>query len=529
MADSKHAVWGDIVRANAAAHRDKPALVCEGRALSFAQFEARTNRLNNALAALGLVKGDRVAILSRNRVEAVEAYGVAGAGLIALPLNWRLSARELLHPLQDGAPRALIAEAEFLPLIESLRPQLGGIEHFIAFDGARAGWLDYEALLDNASAQAPRVEVRPADVACLMYTSGTTGAPKGAMLTHGALVRNARTAAEDLLHLTPEDVVLAVTPLFHVGGMWYHLFPSFAAGCSTVLMKGFEPRAVIDALQRHRASCVHLVPTMIHAVIEQPDAARLDFDHLRLMYYAASPIPPELLRRAMKVFSKSGFVQSYGSTEAGIVTGLTPEDHLEALREPHAAARLASCGRAVGNIGLRVVDGDARPVAPGVIGEVQVKSDRSMAGYWNNPAATRAAMADGWFATGDLGRMDADGYVTLVDRKHDMIVSGGENVYPVEVEAVLYRDPRILEAAVFGMPDARWVEKVAAAIVLRPGVQATADDIIARARGELAGYKCPKTVIFTERLPRNATGKVLKNELRRAYGATPSMQANRES
>ena len=361
-----------------------------------------------------------------------------------------------------------------------------------------------------------------------MYTSGTTGAPKGAMLTHGALARNARTAAEDLLHLTPEDVVLAVTPLFHVGGMWYHLFPSFAAGCSTVLMKDFEPRAVIDALQRHRASCVHLVPTMIHAVIEQPDAARLNFDHLRLMYYAASPIPPELLRRAMKVFSKSGFVQSYGSTEAGIVTGLTPEDHIEALREPRAAARLASCGRAVGKIGLRVVDSDGNTVAPGVIGEVQVKSDRSMVGYWNNAAATRAAMADGWFATGDLGRLDEDGYVTLVDRKHDMIVSGGENVYPVEVEAVLYRDPRILEAAVFGMPDPRWVEKVAAAIVLRPGAQATAEDIIARARTELAGYKCPKTVIFAERLPRNATGKVLKKELRRVYGAPPSMQANTE-
>lgn len=515
-------VWGEVVRANAAAYPDKPALVDAGRSLSFAQFDMRTNRLNHALRARGLARGDRVAVLSKNRLECVEAYGVAKTGMIAVPLNWRLSARELLHPLKDSAPRALLAEPEFIPLIDSLRGEIDGVTDFIAFGAARSGWLDYETLLAQASAEQPHAEVLPTDPLCIMYTSGTTGAPKGATLTHGALLRNAHAAAQGLLGLTPDDVTLAITPLFHVGGMWYHLFPSFATGGTTVLMNGFEPRAVLAALREHRISNVHLVPTMIHAMVEQPDADEFHLEHLRFIYYAASPIPVEVLRRALRVFANSAFVQSYGSTEAGVVTGLAPEDHLRALRDPRAAALLASCGRAIGGIGLRVVDAGGRTVESGAIGEIAVRSDRSMAGYWNNEVATRAAFVDGWFMTGDMGQVDDEGYVTLVDRKNDMIVSGGENVYPVEVEQVLYRDPAVLEAAVFGLPDTHWVEKVAAAIVLRPGARATAEEIITRARALLAGYKCPKTVFFTENLPRNLTGKVLKKELRRVYGAPSS-------
>jgi len=517
MHGSRLSVWGDAVRRNALAFPGKPAFIAGGRCLTFRQFNERANRLNNALQQLGLAKGDRVAILSRNRPEFVEAYGVAKSGLIAVPLNWRLSKRELLHPLQDSRPCAILVEPEFVPLIDQLRGDVQGLRHFIGFDVREPGWLDYERLLGNAPDDEPQIPVRPDDVLCLMYTSGTTGRPKGAMHTHGGLMRNCEAAAQSLLHLSPDDVTLAVMPLFHVGGMWYHLFPSFASGCTTVMLSAFEPGAVLDAMERHRSTNVHLVPTMVHALVErmrnEPRERPRTLDHLRLIYYAASSIPIEVLRAALTVFSSSRFVQSYGSTEAGIVTALTPEDHARAVADSASAGLLSSCGRALGGVEMTVLDADGRPAPAGSIDEIAVRGERTMAGYW----PTRRVGGDDWLRTEDMGCIDENGYLSIIDRKHDMIVSGGENVYPCEVEEILYRDPDILEAAVFGMPDARWVEKVAAAIVLRPGSKATAEDIIGRARLQLAGYKCPKTVILAESLPRTATGKVLKKELRRLY------------
>lgn len=510
-------VWGDAVRRNALAFPDKPAFIAGSRTLSFRQFSQRANRLNNALRQLGLAKGDRVAILSKNRPEYVEAYGAAASGLIVVPLNWRLSARELLRPLQDSRPAAILVEPEFAPLIDPLRGELEGLRHFIGFGVNERGWLDYETLVAKAPEDDAQVEVRPDDVLCLMYTSGTTGQPKGAMHTHASLMRNCEAAAHDLLQLSPEDVTLAAMPLFHVGGMWYHLFPSFASGCTTVMLSGFEPGAVLDAIERHRVTNVHLVPTMVHALVEklrsEPREAPRSLDHLRLVYYAASSIPIEVLRAALAVFSSSGFVQSYGSTEAGIVTALTPQDHTRAVTDAACARLLSSCGRVLGGVEMAVLDGDGRPAPAGAVGEIAVRGERTMAGYW--PA--RRANSRDWIRTEDMGCVDEDGYLSIIDRKNDMIVSGGENIYPCEVEEILYRDPDILEAAVFGMPDARWVEKVAAAVVLRAGSKATAEDIIDRARLQLAGYKCPKTVILADSLPHTATGKVLKKELRRLY------------
>lgn len=510
---STPSVWGDVVRANAAAHPHKPAFVFGGRSVSFGQFKERSDRLNNALRELGLTRGDRVAILSRNRPEFVEAYGVSTSGLIAVPLNWRLSPRELLHPLNDSGAALVLAEPEFVPVLDRLRGELAHVGHWITFGPAHGEWLGYEELLAQASPREKRADVRPEDVLCIMYTSGTTGVPKGAMHSHQALIRNCRAAAQDLLDLRAEDVSLAVMPLFHVGGMWYHLAPSFASGCTTVMQAEFEPRAVLGALQRHRISNVHLVPTMIRALIEQPAAVACE--KLRLIYYAASSIPVELLRQALEYFSGSGFVQSYGSTEAGIITCLSAQDHARALRDPGSSDLLASCGRPLPGVEVAIVDPAGRALPPGEIGEIAVRGERTMTGYWHNDA--REATVGGRLATGDLGRVDAAGYLSIVERKHDMIVTGGENVYPGEVESVLHQDAEVLEAAVFGVPDPKWVEKVAAAVVLRPGSSATAQDIIERAHARLAGYKCPKSVVFTEKLPRNATGKVLRSELRRRY------------
>ncbi len=504
-------VFGDATRRAAMAVPDKPALVGDGSSVTFRQAEARMNRFANALARLGLRPGDRVAVLARNRPEAVEAYGASKAGLVIVPLNWRLSSDELVHPLADAEPTAVLAEPGFVPMLEALRGKAPSLRHFICLGDAPDGWLDYESLLAAAPAEEPGIAVAPDDLLCLMYTSGTTGRPKGAMLTHGGLMRNTRAAADWMLGLRPDDVALACMPLFHVGGLWYHLFPAYALGCTTVLLPEFSAPRVLAALARHGVTYAHFVPTMINALLADPAIQDTDLSRLRLVYYAASSIPVHMLRRAMAAFPHCDFMQGYGSTEAGMITELTAEDHRDALASPEGAARLLTCGRAL-HCGLRILDPDRHG-----IGEIAMRSDRSMAGYWRNPDATAAAMQDGWYRTGDLGRLDAAGYLTIADRKNDMIVSGGENVYPREVEDALYRDPAVLEAAVFGVPDPHWVERVTAAVVLRPGVAASAEEIAASLRGRLAGYKCPKRIVICDGLPKSGSGKILKTALRRLY------------
>ena len=514
---SKLKVWGDIARRNAAAAGDKPAFVSASGSVTFAEVNARVNRLNNALAALGLVRGDRVAILSRNRHEFFEVYGVAKSGLIAVPLNWRLSARELLHPLQDSSPSVIVAEPHFAAVVDALRPDLASVRHFLVLGEVREGWRVYEGILAGASADEPRAEPGPDDALCLTYSSGTTGVPKGAIITHRGALNNCRAMIEDMLKLTPDDVGLAVMPLFHVGGMWYHLFPGFAAGGTTVILPQFDPHSVLAAIAERGVTQVHLVPTMIGALLDQPGVRSMDLGRLRTLYYAASSIPLGLLKRAIEVFKHCGFIQSFGSTEAGGVTALLPEDHVAAMRDPASEHLLLSCGRAFGGATVEIRDFAGAPAAQGSIGDIAVRSDRIMAGYWNNPGATAQTIVDGWLYTGDLGYLDDAGYLYIVDRKHDMIVTGGENVYPREVEDVLYRDPNLAEVAVFAIPDPKWVQRVAAAVVLKPGRTTTAEEIKQRAAQDLASYKCPKTVFFVDSLPKNATGKILKNELRRQY------------
>lgn len=510
-------VFGDVLRLSAARLGHKPAFIWNERSVSFAEVNSRVNRLIGALAGLGLVRGDRVAILARNRAEYFEVYGVAKGGFVAVPLNFRLSQRELLHPLEDSRPVALVVEPEFVPTIDSLRARLASVRHFIVFGEECNGWRGYESLLAAASDAEPRAEIRPDDVLCLTYSSGTTGAPKAAMLTHRAALNNCRAAVEQLLGLTEADVGLAVMPLFHVGGMWYHLFPSFASGGTTVIQSAFDSRAVLTAIRVRGVTHVHLVPTMIAALLEDPQLQREELGGLRTIYYAASSIPIAMLTRAMEVFAGCGFVQSFGSTEAGCVTALTPADHLSAVRDPGRQRLPLSCGRPFAGAQVQIRDGSGKPVPQGEIGDIAVRSDRIMAGYWNNASATAQTVVDGWLYTGDVGFLDEAGYLTIVDRKHDMIVTGGENVYPREVEDVLYEDPAIAEAAVFAIPDPRWVERVAAAVVLKPGQATTVEDIRARASRRLASYKCPKTVVFVESLPKNATGKILKRELRTQY------------
>jgi len=505
-------VIGDVYRRNAALHGDKPAFIMpDGRSRSFAEVCDRATRLGNALLARGLKPGDRVGILSRNRIEYIEAYGVSAVGLIALPLNWRLAPRELQLVLENAEPAALIIDPSFLPVVDELRAALPFVHFFLALDEAAAGYERYEDLVASGSPQPSGAAVSPDATACLLYTSGTTGAPKGAELTHRGLLLNCASAVTEMLQLTAADVTLAPMPFFHVGGMWYHLFPSFAAGCTTVIMPQFDPQGVLALMAQHRVTNTHLVPTMIHALLEQPNIGEFDLSDLRLMYYAASSMPTETLKRATATFA-CDFAQGYGSTEGGMVTRLTPEDHRKA--RGGRSDLLLSCGRPLASVEVRIAP-------PGnseddTVGEIMVSSPMTLARYWRNADATAATIQDGWLRTGDLGRIDDEGYLYILDRKSDMIVTGGENVYPREVEDIMLQDADILEVAVFDLPDARWVQKVVAAVVPRD----TAIDpeaLLLRVRQKLAGYKCPKQIFVTDSLPKNAAGKVLRKVLRESY------------
>ena len=509
----------DVISGHAGERPDKVAFeTLYGHSVTFGDFNRRVNRLTQALLAKGIAHGDRVAILSRNRPEYVEVFGTSRAGLITVPLNWRLAAPELARLIAHSEPRVLFVDESHRDLVESLRASLTSVEHFVLIGAAHDGWTSYESLLGSGQDTEPATQARPEDVLCLIYTSGTTGAPKGVAVTHAAAVGNARTSATEMLGLSAQDNTMAVMPLFHAGGMWYHLFPSFATGCTTLILSEFEPGTVLRELQARRISNVHLVPTMIGALLALPAAATADLRHVRLLFYAASSMPPDLLRRAMLAFPSCGFAQSYGSTEGGVITVLGPADHRRA-REPEGERLLESCGRPFTGHDVRVVDHVDQDVPQGGIGEIEVRSPDLMRGYWHNDQETIAVLRSGWLKTGDLGYFDSEGYLYIVDRKNDMIVTGGENVYPNEVEAQLFADPSVAEAAVFGIPDPRWVEKVVAAVVLRAGSTSTAEEMIDRLRGRLAHYKCPKAIFFTNTLPKSAVGKVLRKELRKQYGA----------
>jgi acyl-CoA synthetase (AMP-forming)/AMP-acid ligase II len=465
MSAPRFQVIGDVFRLNAERFSGKPAFIMpDGKSRSFAELYDRVVRLNRALRDRDLKAGDRIGILSRNRIEYIEGYGVAVSGLIALPLNWRLSPRELQIVLDDAQPAALIVDASFTPAIDEMRDALPFVRHFICFDAPPEGWQSYEGMLADASPEPVQARVAPNDTACLLYTSGTTGLPKGAELIHHGLLLNCETAITEMFGLTAADVTLAPMPFFHVGGMWYHLFPSFAAGCTTIVMPQFDPQGELELMARYRVTNTHLVPTMIHTLLEQKNLASFDLSSLRLMFYAASSMPTETLKRATATFACE-FAQGYGSTEAGMVTCLTPADHRMA-RAGHQDLLLA-CGQALPSVELRLSTPDN--AEEDEIGEIEVLSPMTMAGYWRNPHATAQVMQDGWLRAGDLGRIDEQGYLYMLDRKSDMIVTGGENVYPREVEDVLLQDADIAEAAVFGLPDTRRVQKVVAAAVLRNG------------------------------------------------------------
>jgi len=479
-----------------------------GRRFSYAELDARANRVGHALLAQGIRPGDRVALLLGNGVEYVETYfALAKIGAVMVPLNWRLVPDELAFIVGDAGALALVHDAEFdgaaaallsadTPLRVSLR--VGG-------GGGPAGSLDYGALRDAAPAAPHPCQAGEGDLLFVMYTSGTTGLPKGAMHTHGTMA-----AASVTINMTSDqrygDRYLQLLPLFHVGALT-PVTAAFHRGATIVMMRAFDPARVFAVIQEERITTGLAVPAMLNFMLAAGKPEAHDHSSLRWLMSGAAPVPPALIER----YAELGI-------EIHQVYGLTESCGPACLISPDAAlAKVGSTGPAFFHTDVRVVDEAGRDVAPGAIGEVIVRGAHVMKGYWNRPDATAEAIRDGWLHTGDLATVDADGFVYIRDRKKDMIITGGENVYPAEVEAVLARHPDVLECAVIGMPSARWGESPAAVVVARPGARLEPAALIAFCGGKLARYKLPRVVELVEEIPRNPTGKVLKRVLRERF------------
>jgi acyl-CoA synthetase (AMP-forming)/AMP-acid ligase II len=486
------------------------------RRITYAEAQAELYRVANALVAAGLAAGDRVAVLSKNSIEYVVLYyAAARVGVVPVPLNYRLAPPEWAWIVQDAGARLLLASGEFLKAIDDVRGALGSVERFVAIDAPPSdGWQAYRDWLAAQPPTPPAREVDEEQVLYQMYTSGTTGRPKGALLTHRAITAN---LAQFMVTIEPAfgERWLLVVPMYHASGA-VTSFAAIQGGGCLYLQQDFNPAAVVRALSEEHIGRTSLVPAMIQAcLVMVPDVAECRYDRLRLIAYGASPIAEATLRRAMAVFG-CDFVQAYGMTEtSAVLTYLLPGDHRRALTEKPGL--LLSAGRPVVGVDLRIVDEDDAPVPCGTIGEIVARGPQLMQGYWNNPEESRAALRGGFMHTGDAGVMDEEGFVYIQDRVKDMIVSGGENIYPRMIEEVLFTHPAIADAAAIGVPHDTWGETVKAVVVLRAGATATQEEIIDFCRGKLGGFERPRSVDIVTELPRTPTGKVLKRVLREPY------------
>jgi acyl-CoA synthetase (AMP-forming)/AMP-acid ligase II len=510
-----HTGWilADPVREHARARPDAPVLTFGSRTLTYAELDERASRVANALLSLGVGPGDRVAMLSKNRPEFFEVmFGCSKIGAVMAGLNWRLAPTEITAIVHDAQPTVVLVADEQRPLLSDEAAAVGSIRSVMNLDA------DYEGWLAAASATDPHHSVDDDAVVLLLYTSGTTGLPKGVELTNRGMSFS-RQLSHDTWKFRPDSVNLVGMPMFHIGGCGYGM-AAFVSGGHTVLIRDLDAATIIDAVARHRVTNAFFVPAVIQSILQAPGIEQADLSSLELLCYGASPIGEAVLRNAIAVLG-CGFTQAYGMTEtSGTIVELPPSDHDPDSDRAHL---LRACGRAVPWVEIQIFDPEAgAPVAVGSVGEVWVRSAMNMKGYRAKPEETAKTLtAEGWLRTGDAAYMDDEGYIFLFDRYKDMIVSGAENIYPAEVENVMYAHPAIAEVAVIGVPHERWGETPKAMVVLKAGLSPeqtpSADDLLEFTRLSLARYKCPSSIEFVEALPRNASGKVLKKELRAPY------------
>jgi long-chain acyl-CoA synthetase len=501
-----------IVRTHGAERADSPALEFEGRTITFGELDRRSSQLANALAQVGVQAQDRVAFLDKNGPEYFEVtFALAKLNAVTVAVNWRLAPAEIADIINDARAKVLIVGSEFQSHIEKIEGGLETVTTIVAL-GGHARWLDYDEFLGSQSAADPGVEAGGTDVAFQLYTSGTTGLPKGVMLTNDNFFSGALLVAGSW-RFDENSVNLAVMPMFHIAGTGWSMI-GLAYGCQTVVMREVDPARILAAIPEFGITNAFIVPAVIQFLLLTPGAPETNYDTLRAIVYGASPISDTVLCNAIKTF-KCEFIQVYGLTETtGAITQLDYEFH-DPNNRPDL---LRSCGKPYPWVEVRIVDDKGDDVPAGTVGELWTRSRQNMLGYWANDDATNGAIdAEGWFRTGDAGYCDADGFLYLHDRVKDMIVSGGENIYPAEVENVLAKHPDVADVAVIGVPDERWGEAVKAVVVRHADATSSDADLITFAREYLAGYKLPKSVDFADELPRNPSGKLPKREIRAPY------------
>ncbi len=511
-------VAGDMLLRDANKFPEKIAIVSQDLSIDYQTLNERVNCLANALLKKGLKKGDRIGVLIHSCYQFIEIYfAAAKTGGIFCPYNNHLKERELDYIINYSTPRFLFLDTDYGKMIESLKPHLESAKHYICLQKPRWAFMgDYEGLISKGDKKEPGVKILDSDIMSIFFTAGTTGRPKGAMRTHRHIVSNAITGVIEL-KVSYNEKALISFPMYHVScedNIGRHFFMP-----NTIFIRRegqFNPKEVLELLSTEKITMCQFVPTMIHALLQYQEIDSYDLSSLRLIMYAGAPMPVELLKRALQKF-KCGFAQLYGQTESGpLTTILHPEDHVLEGSE-RQLQKLGSAGRPVISYEIRVVDEEGKDVPVGEVGEIIGKSEAMMKRYWRLPKESGKKLKEGWLHTGDLGRFDQDGYLYIVDRKDDMIISGGVNIYPREVEEVLYQHPSVLEASVIGVPDDYWGEAVKAIIVSKENAIVSEEDIIRFCGEHLAGYKKPKSVEFWKELPKSPQGKILKKDIRKRY------------
>ena len=506
---------GNITAKWAGLAPDRTALidVPSGRRVSFGELDARVRRLGNALTARGLAKGDRVAVLAKNSIEYFEIYyACARAGFIAQPLNWRLGVPELERILRDGDPSALVTSADFRAERVALQ-RLLDVKLWAEFGAESDG--SFDALVGGGADSEPLASAHTSDndPTLILYTGGTTGISKGALHSHKTLFMGMlnQTVAE---RIVPSDVYMLTGQMFHIP---VALAMNYMAHGGPVVLVNFDAKQALELIQTERVSALLGITTMLNWMMAVEGFDNYDLSSLRNIQYGGGPMPATVVRAALEAFPCT-LIQGYGQTEGMTMTFLSQEDHTRAIRDDHAE-RLSSCGRQgfVTTIDLQDAEGRSIPRDGATHGEICVRSEANMLGYWRKPELTAETLRNGWMRTGDVATWDAEGYVFIVDRAKDMIISGGENIYSTQVEAAIHKHEGVLECAVIGVPDEEWGEAVRAVVVMKPGHTATAQEIIDTAKKHLASYMKPRTVEFADALPKAPTGKILKRELRNPH------------